>query len=68
MMSLLMAETTVIDQLLDDALRALDQLNDALDVVDLGYDPMQDEVDNRLTPAAPNANLLTWPHHLVGTR
>ena len=67
-MSLLMADTTLIDQMLDDALRALDHLSDGADVLDFGCDLVEHELDDRPAPEAPGANLLAWPRHLIGTR
>ena len=67
-MSLLMADTTLIDQVLDDALRALDHFSDSADVLDLGGDLFEHELYVRPTPPAPGAKLLTWPHHLICTR
>jgi hypothetical protein len=67
-MSLLMADTTLIDQVLDDALRALEHLSEMAHVTDLGCDPCEDAVVHRLDAATPEPSPLTWLHHLVTTR
>lgn len=54
-MSLLVADTTLIDQVVEEALRALDDLTSTATLRDLGCDPLEDEVDDRRGAAAPGA-------------
>jgi len=68
MMGLLMTDTMLIDRIVEDALRALDDLSEMACVTDLGCDPCEDAVDHRLDPATPGPSPLTWPHHLVTMR
>jgi len=67
-MGLLMADTTLIDERLAEALRELDRLSGSVDALDVGSNPSENEIDDRPARPAPSANLLTWPRHLIGIR
>ena len=65
-MSVLMADTTLIDRVFEEALRALDHLSDDAGLLDLGYDPLEETVDDRRPAAATGPSILSWPLHLIG--